>query len=166
MRFQFSLGVWQHYKATVRIHLRPTPFLLVNLSVQVVSLFLVVNLWQMGVRSPLAYLATLVVIVLYTPTLIFLRLVWRRRRARGAYNDMTVIIDDAGVTQQTILGTTRVAWNGLLNVQGSAGLFLFYVTTQLAIAVPVRVVQREGLLSQLRTIILTKFAANRGLAAG
>ena len=166
MSFKFALGLWEHYKASLRVAVRPGPILIIHLTVLVLFLFLPINLWQMGVRSPLAYLAVLVTIVVYLPTIRLLSVVLRRSQRRGAYNDITIIVDDAGITQQTVLGTTHLPWSSLVAVQESAGLFLFYVTTNVAILLPVRVVKREGRLSDLRAMIVNNVAARASLAAG
>lgn len=159
------MGLWEHYKASLRVRLRPGPVLIVLLIVPVPGLFLPVNLWQAGVRSPLAYLAVLAAIVVYIPTIILLALVLRRSQARGAYTDITVILDETGVTQQSVLGTTHVAWGSLLGVRESADHFLFYVTTNVAIPLPVYIVEREGQLSDLRAMIVNNVATKARLAA-
>jgi len=143
--------------------MRTSPSLIVLLIVPTLCLFLLINFWQLGIRSPVAYLLGL--IALYTPAIILLRVVLRRSQSRGAYADVTLIINDAGITQQTVLGSTFVAWRNLLAVQESVGLFLFYVTSQSAITLPVRVVEREGALSDLRAMIANSHAGKASLAA-
>jgi hypothetical protein len=137
-----------------------------HLAVPALCLYFFVTWWQRGVRSPAAFVALLAVSMLYTPTIMLLAVALRRSQGRGAYKDMTVIVDESGVTQQTVLGSTHVAWSSLLVVQESIGLFLFYVTTHVAIPLPVRVVEHEGVLTDLRGTIANHASAGAKLAAG